>query len=174
MKKQFFILVIIIISILFGYGDELFNNPDFKFEDFLHEYAQENESQLYVSRVIDGDTIELSNGEKIRYIGINTPETKHPTKGVECFGKKASEYNKNLVEGKEVLFQKDVSDTDRYGRLLRYVYVDDVFVNYELVKNGYAYASSYPPDVSYQELFLEAEKEARENNRGLWAECENE
>jgi micrococcal nuclease len=126
-----------------------------------------------VLRVIDGDTIEVvMNGEKktVRYIGINTPETVHPSKPVECFGKEASEKNKALVEGKRVRLVKDVSETDSYGRLLRYVYVDDVFVNRELVAGGYANAYTYPPDVAFAEEFRAAEVFARENKRGLWGD----
>lgn len=123
-----------------------------------------------VSRVVDGDTIQLENGQKVRYIGIDTPETVDPRKPVQCFGREASNKNKELVEGKEVHLVKDVSETDKYGRLLRYVYVGDMFVNDYLVRNGYAHASTFPPDVKYQDQFKQAEQEARENKRGLWAD----
>ncbi len=122
-----------------------------------------------VSRVIDGDTIEVVIGNKkykVRYIGIDTPEA---TTEIEYFGKEATAKNKELVEGKNVILVKDVSEVDKYDRLLRYVYVGDVFVNYELVKEGYAYASTYPPDVSCADTFLIAQQYARENNKGLWA-----
>jgi len=125
-----------------------------------------------VTRVIDGDTIEVDIGGKlykVRYIGIDTPETVHPSKPVECFGKEASEKNRQLVEGKTVRLEKDVSEIDSYGRLLRYVWVGDNFVNDYLVRQGYAYASTYPPDVKYADQFVQAQREARENNRGLWA-----
>ncbi|MCL5411551.1 MAG: thermonuclease family protein [Patescibacteria group bacterium] len=130
-----------------------------------------NKNLVRVSRVVDGDTVEIEGGQKVRYIGINTPETVDPRKPVECFGSKASLKNKELVEGKEVRLEKDVSETDQYGRFLRYVYVGNVFVNDYLVRQGYAQISTFPPDVKYQEQFKEAEKEARENNRGLWADC---
>jgi len=123
-----------------------------------------------VARVVDGDTIKLENGQTVRYIGMDTPETVDPRRPVGCFGKEASAKNKELVSGKDVRLVKDVSDTDKYGRLLRYVYVGDVFVNEYLVREGYARASSYPPDVKYQELFRDAEREARENKRGWWAD----
>ena len=128
-----------------------------------------------VTRVIDGDTIEVNLGGatyKVRYIGIDTPETVHPSEPVECFGKEASDKNSELVEGKIVRLEKDVSETDKYGRLLRYVWVGGIFVNDYLVRQGYAYAYTYPPDVKYAEQFAEAQIEARENNRGLWAICE--
>jgi len=121
-----------------------------------------------VSQVVDGDTIKLSDAKKVRYIGIDTPETKHPSKPQGCFGKEAAEKNRQLVAGKEVELEKDVSETDRYGRLLRYVYVDGQMVNLTLVKEGYAKATSYPPDVKYQDLFRQAEKEARQKQLGLW------
>lgn len=133
--------------------------------------TQSTESGVLVRRVVDGDTIELETGEVVRYIGIDTPETVHPSKAVQCFGKEASTKNKSLVEGKRVRLEKDVSNTDKYGRLLRYVYIGDTFVNDFLVRQGYAYASSYPPDVKYQSQFRQAEQEARTNKRGLWASC---
>ncbi len=130
-----------------------------------------------VSRVIDGDTVELSDGRKLRYIGIDTPEIVHPEKPVECFGREAKLENEKLVNGRTVRLEKDISETDKYGRLLRYLYVGlpaqagDVFVNDYLIRLGFAHASTYPPDVKYSQQFLEAEREARENNRGLWAGC---
>lgn len=125
-----------------------------------------------VSRVIDGDTIEVSIGGnlyKIRYIGIDAPETVAPNTPVQQMGKEASAANKSLVEGKTVILEKDVSETDRYGRLLRYVFVGDLFVNAELVQRGFAKVSTYPPDVKYQSLFLQMQQEARAAGRGLWS-----
>jgi micrococcal nuclease len=122
-----------------------------------------------VSRVIDGDTIEITIGGtsyKVRYIGIDTPEA---TTEIEYFGKEATAKNKELVEGKIVTLIKDVSEVDKYDRLLRYVFVGKMFVNYELVKEGYATVATYPPDVSCAEDFLTAQQYARENNKGLWA-----
>ena len=127
-----------------------------------------------VVRVVDGDTIETEGGGTVRYIGIDTPETVHPQKTVECFGREASNKNRELVEGKFVQLEKDVSETDKYGRLLRYVYADGLFVNEFLVKEGFAYASSYPPDVKYQDLFNIAQREAQSQNKGLWAGCNGE
>lgn len=128
-----------------------------------------------VAKIVDGDTIDvLISGEvkRVRYIGINTPETVHPTRGVECFGQEASTRNKALVEGKRVRLERDISDADKYGRLLRYVYVGEVFVNEVLVREGYANVSTYPPDVRYTELFREAEVQARTAGGGLWGrEC---
>lgn len=133
-------------------------------------------SPLMVKRVIDGDTIEMASGEKVRYIGIDTPETVDPRRPIGCFGKEASDENKKLVEGKEVILEKDISEVDKYGRLLRYVYVkqDDkslLFVNDYLVRNGFAKAVTFPPDVKFSAQFIKAEKEAREKERGLWKIC---
>jgi len=124
-----------------------------------------------VTRVIDGDTIEIEGGQRVRYIGIDTPETVDPRKPVQCFGVEASNKNKQLVEGKRVRLEKDITETDRYGRLVRYVYVDDVFINLKLVAEGFAYSYTYPPDVKYQSQFVEVQRVAREQKRGLWGSC---
>lgn len=126
--------------------------------------------QAIVVKIVDGDTVKLDNGKTLRYIGIDTPETKHPRKPQECFGQEATAKNKELVEGKTVTLVKDVNNTDRYGRLLRYVYVDNLFINEELVKQGYAFSTGYPPDIAKQNQLNEAEKFARENKLGLWAD----
>ncbi len=135
------------------------------------ENTEKQELLFKVVKVVDGDTIKLENGEVIRYIGIDTPETVHPSEPVQCFGKEASDKNKELVEGKLVKLEKDITDRDKYGRLLRYVWAGDLFVNDYLVREGYAYAYTYPPDVKHTEQFVQAQKEAKENNRGLWAGC---
>ena len=92
------------------------------------------------------------------------------TRGVEPYGNEASESNRQLVEGKTVQLEKDVSETDRFDRLLRYVHVDDVMVNAQLVAEGYARVSTFPPEVKYAEDFLALERDARENGLGLWAD----
>ena len=131
-----------------------------------------------VKKVIDGDTIELENGQKVRYIGIDTPELHHPKKKLECYGKEARDKNKELVEGKLIRLEKDVSETDRYWRLLRYVFVPSIaslsgeFINEILVREGYAYAATFPPDVTFSEYFINLENLARENKRGLWNKCQ--
>jgi micrococcal nuclease len=142
--------------------------------DEINECIPEQEGQAaQVVNVVDGDTIDvLIDGQelRVRYIGIDTPETVHPSKPVDFFGPEASSKNKELVDGKEVVLFKDVSDTDRYGRLLRFIIVDGVFVNYEMVRQGYANASRYPPDVACADTFSQAEREARETGVGLWGE----
>jgi micrococcal nuclease len=122
-----------------------------------------------VVSVVDGDTIKIEGGEVVRYIGVDTPETVAPNKPVQCYGKEASAKNKELVQGQVVELVRDVSQRDKFGRLLRYVWVGDVMVNEYLVREGYAHVSTYPPDVSYVDTFLAAEKSAREENKGLWS-----
>lgn len=127
-----------------------------------------------VTRIVDGDTIEIEGGKIVRYIGIDTPETEHPTKGIECYGKEASKRNKQLVLGKKVELEKDISETDKYGRLLRYLWLNGTLINEQLVAEGYALSSSYPPDTKHQNRFLEAQKLARSEKRGLWDSfCDN-
>lgn len=122
-----------------------------------------------VARVVDGDTIEIEGGEKVRLIGVNTPETKDPRKPVEYFGQEAYEFTKSLLEGKDVYLEYDVEKTDRYGRILAYIYLaDGTFVNAELVKQGYAQVMTIPPNVKYADLFVELQREAREADKGLW------
>lgn len=138
---------------------------------FLFFYFQsEKEGTYLVTRVIDGDTIELSNGEKVRYIGVDTPELHHPQKEVEYYAREAYEANRRLVEGKRVRLELDVEERDRYGRILAYVYIDGLMVNEWLVANGYARVATFPPNVKYAERFLQLEREARQAKIGLWAD----
>lgn len=129
-----------------------------------------NLEKVIVTRVIDGDTIVIQGGKVVRYIGINTPESVDPRRPVQCFGKEASRKNKELVEGQIVALEKDISNIDKYGRLLRYVYKGNVFINELLVSEGFAQVATYPPDIKYVEKFKVAEKEAREAKKGLWAD----
>lgn len=124
------------------------------------------EFEALCTRVIDGDTIELLDGERVRYIGMDTPEMRP----VEAYAKAATEANRALVEEEMVRLVMDVEERDRYGRLLAYVYVDDLFVNAELVRRGLAQVATYPPNVRHQDLFVALQREAREAGRGLWAE----
>jgi micrococcal nuclease len=125
-----------------------------------------------VVRVVDGDTIRVrlpgDRVERVRYIGMNTPEVHHPRKGQEPGGREATDVNRALVAGRAVRLELDVQLRDRYGRLLAYVWVGDVMVNAELVRRGYAQVMTVPPNVRYQELFLKLERDAREAGRGLW------
>lgn len=123
-----------------------------------------------VVRVIDGDTFEIEGGERVRLIGVDTPESVKPDAPVECFGKEASEYLKSLIEEKEVRLERDRTDRDRYARLLRYVYLGDVFVNERIVREGYAESVAYKPDTAKQSVFDRAEAVAKTEQRGRWAE----
>lgn len=133
-----------------------------------------------VIRVVDGDTLVVElNGreERLRYIGVDTPETVRQDSPIECFGREASQENARLVAGQTIELEKDISERDRFDRLLRYVYVTDtttgarLFVNLELVARGFANVSTFPPDVRHEATFRAAEREAREAGRGLWAAC---
>jgi micrococcal nuclease len=124
------------------------------------------DATVAVARVVDGDTIVVGiggpRGTKVRLIGIDTPERN------ECFYHAATERMRALVEGKRVRLVRDVSETDRYGRLLRYVYVGKVFVNAVMVSEGFASAATYPPDVSHALELVKLERAARIAERGLW------
>jgi micrococcal nuclease len=116
-----------------------------------------------VSRVVDGDTIELADGRRVRYIGINTPERDQP------YYQEATEANRQLLAGKDVQLEFDQETFDKYGRTLAYIWVDGVMANVEIVKRGFANAYTVPPNVKYDEEFRQAERDAREAERGLWA-----
>lgn len=124
-----------------------------------------------VVRIIDGDTLEIEGGVKVRLIGIDTPEMKNKNKTIDCFAAEAKKKAEGLLMNKDVVLEKDVSETDRYGRLLRYVYLDGEMINDKLVKEGYAKMATFPPDVKNAKVFLASEKFARENQSGLWQAC---
>lgn len=132
----------------------------------------------HVTRVVDGDTIEIifnENKEKVRFIGVDTPETKHPTKGVQPYGPEASTFTKENLEDKDIALEFDVQERDCYGRLLAYVYTEDgVMFNARLVEEGYAQMATFPPNVKYVDRFKKLQEEARENSRGLWGLKEKE
>ncbi|SFE57899.1 thermonuclease family protein [Peptostreptococcus sp. D1] len=147
-----------------------------------------NNSNFYetakVTKVVDGDTINIQVNEKnykVRMIGVDTPETVHPSKPIQFYGREASDYTKKNLTDKTVYLQKDVSDTDKYGRLLRYVWttppssdnpseeeIIEYMYNANLVKNGYAHAYTYQPNSRYSDLFSKLQSSAREKNIGLW------
>jgi micrococcal nuclease len=129
-----------------------------------------------VVKVVDGDTIDVQLGatrETVRYIGVDTPETKHPRKPVQCYGQRASDFNARLVSGERVRLVRDIERRDRYGRLLAYVYRarDGLFVNAELARLGYAQPLSIAPDVRHSDRFANLARRAREQGRGLWSAC---
>ena len=127
-----------------------------------------------VERVIDGDTIVVVDGERVRLIGIDTPETVKPATPVECFGREATRrMNELLPVGIEIVLVADVDTVDRYGRTLSYIYrVDDgLFVNAAMVREGFAFAYTVPPDVAHADEFAALQAGAQAANRGLWSAC---
>lgn len=181
-KKGIIVAVLTLILLLFIYNDLIIDSlkslkkehdvvftiisPPLSWIFNNKTYAQ---NLHIVTRVIDGDTIVIDGNKKIRLIGIDTPETVHSSKPVEFYGKEASKFTKQMIEGKKIRLEYDVQRTDRYRRTLAYVYLEDgTFLNAELVKQGYAKISTYPSNVKYVDLFLKLQQDARENNRGLW------
>ena len=187
MKKVFLLLFLITgITFLFStclYTNELnitFDPDQAQFNMPLgrsYDYAN-----IRVKRAVDGDTLVLENGERVRLIGIDTPEM-HPSDklyrdaersgesatAIQKLGRQAYEFTKKLVEGKNVSLEFDVERYDKYKRILAYVYLKDgTFVNAEIVKEGYASLMTIPPNVRYSDLFLKLYRQARENRRGLW------
>jgi micrococcal nuclease len=136
----------------------------------LPERSRQPVSQeRFCLRVIDGDTIELDGGERVRLIGVDTPETVDPRRPVQYFGKEASAFTRRMAEGKNVRLEQDEDTRDRYGRTLAYVYLQDgTFLNAEIIRQGYGHAYTRFP-FRYQQQFVELEREAREKGRGLWA-----
>lgn len=137
---------------------------------------------IYVTRVIDGDTVVLANGEHVRLIGIDAPESRNNPKlerdslrsGKDInvilkMGKEASQFVRQLVEGKAVRLELDVQKRDKYGRLLAYIYLEDgTFVNAKIMEAGYAQVMTIPPDVKYADMFLKLQARARKDGAGLW------
>lgn len=149
-----------------------FNNQKVK----IHKnFVQASKTQLYrVVRVVDGDTIIVNfkgKDERLRLIGVDTPESVHPDKSKNSYlGVKASNFTKNKLTGKHVSLEFDVQARDHYGRLLAYVYLDNVMFNKTLLRSGYAQVATYPPNVKYTKDFLDLEREARNKNVGLWSQ----
>ena len=129
---------------------------------------------VVVRKVIDGDTIDVSGGERVRLIGIDTPETNDPNRPAGCFGKEATGFTASmLAPGTPVRLVGDVEQRDRYGRLLAYVYRrdDGLFVNAELLRRGYAQLLTIPPNVAHTDEFVSIARDARARSQGLWAAC---
>lgn len=142
----------------------------------VEQNATAERDHRVVIKVIDGDTIDVSrpggtDKERVRLIGVDTPETKDPRKPVQCFGQEAAAFTGQL-KGRTVWLEYDIQKTDRYGRTLAYVFLDDgAFFNLILVEEGYAQPMTIPPNVKYSEQFLEASRSARDAGRGLWGKC---
>jgi micrococcal nuclease len=165
-----FCVLIIVFGLEFLYSN--FNLPT----EQVKSAQTENSEGVLITKVVDGDTVEIEGGFKVRLLGVDTPETVDPRRPVGCFGKEASNRVKALLSNKRVTLEKDVSETDKYGRLLRYIYLpldngQTLFVNDYLIREGYAKVLTIPPNVGFAEQFLEAQRQARENNRGLWGSC---
>lgn len=138
----------------------------------LNDHGGLPESAL-VEEAVDGDTVRISGGKLVRYIGIDAPELRKKINGrwiydPTPFAKEAYELNKRLVEGKQIRLEYDKEKTDKYNRILAYLYVGDIFVNGEMIKTGLARASIYPPNEKYAGLLLNLEKDARESKKGMW------
>ncbi|WP_066638451.1 thermonuclease family protein [Desulfolucanica intricata] len=167
LKRKILILPVILVFILAGCTTTNVTKPESGKTQEL-----QNRVKVTVTRVVDGDTVEvLLNGkeEDVRLIGVDTPETKHPTKPVEPYGPEASAFTKKNLEGKKVYLEFDAQQRDNYGRLLCYLYLEDgTFYNAELIRQGYAQVLTVPPNVRHSDMFVQLQREARENNRGMW------
>ena len=170
-RKALASLLALAVSVLVIIGQQL------GWFDNVNQAVQTSQPGLYrVARFDDGDTIAVDmNGteETIRFIGVDTPETHDPRKNVQCFGHAAADFTKNLISSNNVRLEADPLNTnrDRYGRLLRYVYLPNgTLVNLEIIKQGYGFAYTSFPSTKVDE-FRAAEKEATDNNRGLWSSC---
>jgi micrococcal nuclease len=136
-----------------------------------------NEVLITILKVIDGDTVDIDingNTERVRLIGVNTPETKHPTKPIECFGPEASAHLTQLLpKGTHVRIERDIEARDRYGRMLLYLYreSDNLFINLDLVSHGYGTPMSIEPNTFHRNDFVHAAALAETTNVGLWKAC---
>jgi len=129
---------------------------------------------VLVTKVLDGDTIVLENGDIVRYLGVSAPQLRSKEGSGEFFAREAFRQNKSLVQLKKVRLEFDVEKKDSEGRLLAYVYVKNLFVNGELVRLGFARAAATPPNLKHKDLLLKYEKEASEKYAGLWQEGKKE
>ena len=134
--------------------------------------APANTIPALITRIVDGDTFDAiidGKEERVRLILVDTPETVHPSKPVEPFGPEASEFAKQMLEGKEVHLELDVSERDRYGRVLAYVWIGDRMFNEMLLEKGLARVAVFPPNVKYVDRFRQIEKEAQRKGIGIWS-----
>ncbi len=153
----------------------------FVFISQINAYTFQNENLNFVEenkviKVVDGDTFDLFTKDgikRIRLIGINTPETLDPRKDVECFGPEASNKLKEILDGKVVKIEADETqdDQDKYGRLLRYVYLNNENINQRMISEGFAFEYTYKKKYKFQKEFKESYLNAKKNNLGLWKSC---
>ena len=184
-KKIIFIILGFIVSAFVYLGAEEPSGIHYSNYTFSMPFGRNYDyTNILVRRAVDGDTLVLENGERVRLIGIDTPEMHESAKldrdsqrsgqdkrTIQELGRRAYVFTKSLVEGKRVSLEFDVERHDRYDRLLAYVYLKDAsrtFVNAEIVRAGYASLMTFPPNVKYADVFLKLYQEARENRRGLW------
>ncbi len=185
MKKVIFVFMGLLLTAgLYLYAEEP-TNIHYSNYTFTIPFGKNYDyTNILVKRAVDGDTLVLENGERVRLIGIDTPEMHESDKldrdsqrsgenkrTIQELGKRSYLFTRDLVEGKRVSLEFDVERHDRYGRLLAYVFLKDkqqTFVNAEIVKAGYASLMTFPPNVKYADLFLKLYQEARANKRGLW------
>lgn len=188
MKKLINLAIIVILSLVLfklGFAETPqihYSSDDTKFNiPFGKTY---NYANILVRRVVDGDTLILESGERVRLIGIDTPEihdssklhkdskrTGQDLKTIKAMGERSYQFTKNLAEGKYVSLEFDVDRFDRYDRLLAYVYLKDgTFINAKIVEEGYASLLTIPPNVKYADKFQQLYQQARENKRGLWGD----
>lgn len=174
-KKQIISIVISIIIILIGLITGATNKEEIWKMITGKTQISNLENRYKVVSVVDGDTFKIiyeGKEEKVRLIGIDTPESVHPDKSKNIeYGTQVSNYVKELIQKKEVRLEFDVSQRDKYGRLLAYVYLENnEMLNEKLLKEGYAKISTYPPNVKYVEHFTKIQEESRKNKVGLWNE----
>ncbi len=146
----------------------VFLNDEIISPDKVIDLFPNAQSSAFVERVIDGDTIVMADENRIRLIGVDAPEM---NSDFDCYAQKAKKRLEELILNKKVGLERDISQTDKYGRLLRHVWADEVLISLVLVEEGWAQVSTYPPDVKYQTDFLDAQSRAREKGLGIWGEC---
>ena len=155
-----------------------YNSLKFALAFLLAEVLSANAQELFrVKQVVDGDTIILESGERVRLLGINTPEVNHPKKPVEPFGKEAAEFTKRMVEGKLVRleFDQHAPKEDKHSRIFAYVFLQNgTFLNAEIIRQGYGFVVRSIPPLKYEFEFVQLELSARKNRAGLWALRTNE
>ncbi len=158
-------LLILFLFGVFWYWQVLTGSP---WSTQQSEEYQDTAVSVQVIRIIDGDTFEIEGAERVRLIGVDTPESVQSDTPVECYARESSEYLKELIEGKTVKLVRDTTNRDQYGRLLRYVYLDGIFVNEKIVREGYAQSVAYRPDTRLQSQLDRAEQVARRDSKGRW------
>jgi micrococcal nuclease len=164
--KYYAILIFIIVLTVIGFLVE---------EEILFIDDINNSNTYQVDRVIDGDTIDIKidgNTKRVRLLGIDAPETKHPQKKVECYGQESVQFLKQLLENQNVIVEFDFSQDmeDRYGRMIAYVWLEDKLVNLLMIEQGFAFEYTYKNEYKYQKEFIDAEAKAKSNQLGLWGD----